>query len=102
MRTDRVDVSRVETILRRHPKIAALKKRRIRIIALGPKPSTKRRRDASIPDTPLLAALKAWRLERSRAYRRSCMLRRRKRSAPPLDRQAPDDSFRSARRGNPS
>ena len=39
MSTDHVDASKVETILRRHPRFAALKKRRTRIVALGPKPS---------------------------------------------------------------
>jgi uncharacterized protein YciI len=39
VRTDRVDALNVERILRRHPRIAALKKRRTRIVALGPKPS---------------------------------------------------------------
>ena len=39
MPADRVDASKVEGILRRHPRVAALKKRRTRIVALGPKPS---------------------------------------------------------------
>jgi len=39
MQADRIDASKVEGILRRHPKVAALKKRRTRIVALGPKPS---------------------------------------------------------------
>ena len=39
MKHDKVDTPIVEKILRRHPKVAALKKRRTRIVALGPKPS---------------------------------------------------------------
>lgn len=39
MPADRIDASKVEGILRRHPRVVALKKRRTRIVALGPKPS---------------------------------------------------------------
>ena len=38
MPAENVNESQVEAILRRHPKIAALKKRRTRVVALGPKP----------------------------------------------------------------
>ncbi len=38
MSTYKVDGSSVETILRRHPRVAAHKKRRTRIVVLGPKP----------------------------------------------------------------
>ena len=53
MPADRIDESKVEGILRRHPKVAALKKRRTRIVALGPKPSHRGEPD----DRQVVAAL---------------------------------------------
>ena len=53
MPADRVAASEVEGILRRYPKIAALKKRRTSIVALGPKPSHRGEPD----DRQVVAAL---------------------------------------------
>lgn len=53
MPIDRVNTSQVEAILRRHPRIAALKKRRTRIVTLGPKPSHRGEPD----DRQVVAAL---------------------------------------------
>ncbi len=53
MPSDRVDASKIEAILRRHPKVAALKKRRTRIVTLGPKPSHRGEPD----DRQVVAAL---------------------------------------------